>query len=274
MGRSGRGSALPRSSARNGARQLLSPPLRGFLAEQTSCRLPSSAALRAYGCGSIAPRPCDRHRGRDGRGSRSDKENIMAIIGTFTKSGDGYTGSLKTVTLSVKAKITPAEKENDKAPDFRIFAGQAEFGAAWKRTSNAGREYLSVKLDDPSFPAPVFASLVIGIAIVILTLGVGALFLLVCRLTVDALPAFAGCAAGFWAYGTGAGPIGALALGVVGVAITLAAGRLAFGCSRSAVTRTCIAFVFAAPAAYVGYHVILGLAQYAVPSDAWRHAFA
>ncbi len=116
--------------------------------------------------------------------------------------------------------------------------------------------------------------MVIGIAIVILTLGVGALFLLVCRLTVDALPAFAGCAAGFWAYGTGAGPIGALALGVVGVAITLAAGRLAFGCSRSAVTRTCIAFVFAAPAAYVGYHVILGLAQYAVPSDAWRHAFA
>jgi uncharacterized protein (DUF736 family) len=84
----------------------------------------------------------------------------MAIIGTFTKSGDGYTGSLKTVMLSVKAKIAPAEKENDKAPDFRIFAGQTEFGAAWKRTSNAGREYLSVKLDDPSFPAPVFASLV------------------------------------------------------------------------------------------------------------------
>ena len=75
----------------------------------------------------------------------------MAIIGTFTKSGDGYTGSLKTVTLSVKAKIMPTEKENDKAPDFRIFAGTTEFGAAWKKTSNAGREYLSVKLDDPRF---------------------------------------------------------------------------------------------------------------------------
>ena len=35
-----------------------------------------------------------------------------------------------------------------------------EFGAAWKKTSGAGREYLSVKLDDPSFPAPIFASLV------------------------------------------------------------------------------------------------------------------
>jgi hypothetical protein len=53
-----------------------------------------------------------------------------------------------------------AEKENDKAPDYRIFAGATEFGAAWKKTSGAGREYLSVKLDDPSFPAPIFASLV------------------------------------------------------------------------------------------------------------------
>jgi uncharacterized protein (DUF736 family) len=63
-------------------------------------------------------------------------------------------------TVSVKAKITPAVKESEKAPDFRVFAGQSEFGAAWKRTSSAGREYLSVKLDDPSFPAPVFATLV------------------------------------------------------------------------------------------------------------------
>ncbi len=84
----------------------------------------------------------------------------MATIGLFTKGDNGYTGTLKTLTLNVKAKITPAEKENDKAPDYRIFASQVEFGAAWKKTSNSGREYLSVKLDDPSFPAPVYASLV------------------------------------------------------------------------------------------------------------------
>jgi uncharacterized protein (DUF736 family) len=87
-------------------------------------------------------------------------ETIMAIIGNFTKLENGYTGSIKTAAVSVKAKITPAVKENDKAPDFRVFTGQSEFGAAWKRTSSAGREYLSVKLDDPSFPAPVFATLV------------------------------------------------------------------------------------------------------------------
>jgi uncharacterized protein (DUF736 family) len=84
----------------------------------------------------------------------------MATIGTFTKSGDDFTGSVKTLTLNVNAKIVLAEKENEKAPDYRIFSGTTEFGAAWKRTSGAGREYLSVKLDDPSLPKPIYASLV------------------------------------------------------------------------------------------------------------------
>ena len=84
----------------------------------------------------------------------------MATIGTFTKSENSFSGQIKTVTLNVKAKFAPAEKDNEKAPDYRIFAGQTELGAAWKKTSNAGREYLSVKLDDPTFPAPIFASLV------------------------------------------------------------------------------------------------------------------
>ena len=85
----------------------------------------------------------------------------MAAIGTFTSQGDGYTGSIKTLTLNVKsATLRPNEKSDEKAPDYRIFAGQTEFGAAWKKTSRENREYLSVKLDDPSFPAPIYASLV------------------------------------------------------------------------------------------------------------------
>ena len=85
----------------------------------------------------------------------------MAAIGTFIAQGDGYTGSIKTLTLNVKtATFRPNEKSDDKAPDFRIFAGATEFGAAWKKTSQQNREYLSVKLDDPSFPAPIYASLV------------------------------------------------------------------------------------------------------------------
>jgi uncharacterized protein (DUF736 family) len=84
----------------------------------------------------------------------------MATIGTFTKSENGFSGSVKTLTLNVKAQFRAADKTNDKAPDYRIFAGQTEFGAAWKQTSKDGRDYLSVKLDDPSFPAPIYASLV------------------------------------------------------------------------------------------------------------------
>ena len=86
----------------------------------------------------------------------------MATIGTFTQHEDGsISGAIKTLTLNVKAaQFRPAEKENDKAPDFRIFAGQTEFGAAWKKVSRDNRDYLSVKLDDPSFSAPIYASLV------------------------------------------------------------------------------------------------------------------
>ncbi len=85
----------------------------------------------------------------------------MATIGTFIRSGDEYRGSI--VTLSVQAKnvrIVPEEMGgNDKAPSHRLLAGEVAFGAAWKKTSREGRDYLSIKLDDPSFAAPVYASL-------------------------------------------------------------------------------------------------------------------
>lgn len=86
----------------------------------------------------------------------------MATIGTFARTEQGsYNGSVKTLTLNVKSvKFVPAEGENEKGPDFRIIAAGVELGAAWKKTSDKGNDYLSVKLDDPSFPAPIYASLV------------------------------------------------------------------------------------------------------------------
>ncbi|MFN3169535.1 MAG: DUF736 family protein [Hyphomicrobiales bacterium] len=32
-------------------------------------------------------------------------------------------------------------------------------GAAWKKTSNNGRDYVSMKIDDRSLPAPILANL-------------------------------------------------------------------------------------------------------------------
>jgi uncharacterized protein (DUF736 family) len=91
----------------------------------------------------------------------------MATIGTFTKNDNGsagFTGAVKTLTLNVKTvKFVPTEGDSERGPDFRILAGATEFGAAWKKTAReTQREYLSVKLDDPSFPAPIYASLVEG----------------------------------------------------------------------------------------------------------------
>ena len=86
----------------------------------------------------------------------------MAQIGTFARSADGIlSGTIRTLSLNVKARFVPTEpSSNEKAPDLRVLAGPVEIGAAWQRTSKEGTVYHSVKLDDPSFPAPIFANLV------------------------------------------------------------------------------------------------------------------
>jgi len=86
----------------------------------------------------------------------------MATIGSFTAGKDGYVGTIRTLTVNVKARIVANDqKKSEGAPDFRVCAGRAELGAAWKAKTNgeAPRDYLSVQLDDPSFPEPIRAAL-------------------------------------------------------------------------------------------------------------------
>ena len=85
----------------------------------------------------------------------------MANIGTFTKTGNDYRGEIVTVLLQKKNVSITAEapSNNENAPTHRVFVGKAEIGAAWAKTSKEDRDYLSLKLDDPSFTAPIFASL-------------------------------------------------------------------------------------------------------------------
>jgi uncharacterized protein (DUF736 family) len=85
----------------------------------------------------------------------------MTTIGTFIQQETGFTGTVRTLTVNVKVKIVPNEKSNDKAPDYKILAGNYELGAAWKKTAqNTQRDYLSVTLDAPSFPNTLYARLV------------------------------------------------------------------------------------------------------------------
>lgn len=86
----------------------------------------------------------------------------MTAIGTFNAQNNGFTGTVRTLTLNVKVKLVPSDKESENAPDYRIYAGNFEIGAAWKKVSKANRPYLSVSLDDPSFPATIYARLVEG----------------------------------------------------------------------------------------------------------------
>jgi uncharacterized protein (DUF736 family) len=86
----------------------------------------------------------------------------MATIGTFKKTGNNeFTGEI--VTLSVQAKnvriVPETSRSGENAPSHRVYVGRVEIGAAWSKRSNEGRDYLGLKLDDPSFNAPIFANL-------------------------------------------------------------------------------------------------------------------
>ena len=86
----------------------------------------------------------------------------MATIGTFKKTvSNEFTGEI--VTLSVQAKgvriIPDLRATGENAPSHRVLVGRAEIGAAWSKRSNEGRDYLGLKLDDPSFNAPIYANL-------------------------------------------------------------------------------------------------------------------
>lgn len=85
----------------------------------------------------------------------------MTTIATLSKTDDGYVGELQTLTLKSKITLLPTANAKGRGPDFRIFADDGiEIGGAWKRISQNGNAYLSVRFDDPGFTAPVYANLI------------------------------------------------------------------------------------------------------------------
>jgi uncharacterized protein (DUF736 family) len=95
-------------------------------------------------------------------GSKHNRRRHMATIGTFKKIGNDYQGEIVTLSLQAKGVRIVAEQSrssNENAPSHRVFVGRAEIGAAWSKRSEEGRDYLSLKLDDPSFNAPIYANL-------------------------------------------------------------------------------------------------------------------
>lgn len=83
----------------------------------------------------------------------------MAQIGVFTLKDGAWTGTIRTMTINVKAQLVPNKEKANGAPDYRLYAGGAELGAAWHQESKDGETpFLAVKLDDPSFAQPMRAA--------------------------------------------------------------------------------------------------------------------
>jgi hypothetical protein len=104
--------------------------------------------------------------------------------------------------------------------------------------------------------------------------GLGVLCWAMFRLAVYALPFFVGVTAGLYALQTGAGPIGAIVVGIVSSAFALVVGQYAFAVTRSAIVRFVISMLFVVPAAIAGYHLTLGFVHLGMVSEVWGQAFA
>jgi uncharacterized protein (DUF736 family) len=87
----------------------------------------------------------------------------MAHIGMFNLISNGFEGELFMLPLTTKGvrvvKIDPPSS-NKKAPTHRILVGRAEIGSAWPKTTDDGRDYLSLTIDFPGLVAPVYAILI------------------------------------------------------------------------------------------------------------------
>ena len=104
--------------------------------------------------------------------------------------------------------------------------------------------------------------------------GIGFFCWLLFNLAVFALPFFAGLTIGIWAFHTGAGVLGGIAVGVVAGGITFGLGQLELAFVSWTWLRLLIILLYVAPAAVAGYSATHGIAQMAMPSPTWQTIFA
>ena len=114
----------------------------------------------------------------------------------------------------------------------------------------------------------------LALGLLLNTVGIGLFCWLIFTLAVYALPFFVAINAGIWAFHSGAGVLGTPLVAVAAGGMSLAIAQIAFAMTRSPILRAIIAAVFALPATFAGYHVVLAMAQIGVPSLVWREVFA
>jgi uncharacterized protein (DUF736 family) len=80
-------------------------------------------------------------------------------VGTFRRIDTEIRGEVRTLTLAVELRLVPVfAGRGSMAPSHMIMAGEVEVGAAWPASPGSLRT-LKVRIDDPSFPAPLVGEL-------------------------------------------------------------------------------------------------------------------
>lgn len=85
-------------------------------------------------------------------------------IGRFRALGGGFVGRLQTLMLDLPLRLVATQRDNDKAPDWRVHldddGGGPEIGSGWTHERNGGANFIAVQLDCPTFAHPLRANLV------------------------------------------------------------------------------------------------------------------
>ena len=112
------------------------------------------------------------------------------------------------------------------------------------------------------------------LGILVAMAAIGFMCWLLFNLAVFALPFFIGVNAGIWAYGTGAGWLGAVLVGLLAAGLTLAAAQGLLILVRPLWARLLIALVFVTPAVVAGFYATLGIVKHMMPSETWQLIFS
>lgn len=80
----------------------------------------------------------------------------MPTIGQLKKTDmddPAFTGRIRTLTFNLSLTLRPLPQRQESSPSFEVCAEGVTIGSAWKKVSDRGDKFLSLTLDDPSWPA-------------------------------------------------------------------------------------------------------------------------
>ena len=153
--------APPRSCPRNVRSRLSSPGAAPSIprGSEESRPRPPSTLFRPFGCGSIASGLTTAIEVAIGAAREIKGIRQWLPSAPSPRRATAFPEPSKpwpsTSRPSWSASRTPPRRPRTSASSRRI-----GFGPPGRRSPTTGRDYLSVKLDDPSFPAPIYATLI------------------------------------------------------------------------------------------------------------------